>query len=227
MKQLTFLVFLFASNVVFAQEQVKKPVAFGIETGINIATVRYSPSSIFTPADAIKSKTGLRIGILLDIPLAANFSIETGLAYSKKGVQRRYYIKGISGEGTYRYNYLEIPLFFKCNISNFVLAAGPYIAPAVGTNLTAMTIDTTFTEKGTIGKDPASNTLNPFDFGVNIKAGYQAPFGLFFTAQYGLGLTDFLPSTGLVGKHRVFSVSIGYYFNQSPKPKQKDDTVER
>ena len=60
--------------------------------------------------------------------------------------------------------------------------------------------DKTMTEKGD----------DSFDFGLGIGAEYNLPMGLFFDANFNLGLTSL--GNNPSAKNRVFQIGIGYKF---------------
>jgi len=195
-------------------------VQFGIETGINIARLSISPKSAFG-ADELSSKLGARFGGLLNIGLGKGFSIEPGVVYSRKGVIYSTTILGESYEVQMRYNYIEVPLYVKYNFKGLQFGAGPYIAFTSAASYKGISLDTTVVEKIQITNDLNTGGVRPMDVGVNIKAGYIFPIGLFLSTQYGLGFSNTAASNGLTAKNNVFSFSAGYYFGYQSKKKSK------
>lgn len=189
---------------------------FGIETGLNIATLKITPKSAFN-ADELTSKLGVRVGALVDIGLGNGFSIEPGLIYSRKGVKFSSRFLGMSYETQYRYNYIEIPLYAKYNYKGLLIGAGPYIGILAGASLKGVTEDTTITEKIPIGNDPKTDGVTRMDAGLNFKVGYMFPIGLFLTIQYGLGLSNTSPGVGFTAKNSTISFSVGYYLGKAVK----------
>lgn len=197
--------------VVIAQTASAKGLQIGIESGMNISRLRFAPTNAIG-TNKILNKSGAVIGILLDVPLAKNISFETGLLYSRKGVRLTSSYFGSSIEIRYRYNYIEVPLYGQYRYRGFFAAVGPYFAVVAGASFKGIMVDTTVTEKIEVGNDPNTDGVRRMDAGLNFKAGYQLPVGLFFSAKYGLGLTNILPGAGLTGQNNVIGLSVGYNF---------------
>lgn len=214
-QKLIVTVCILLSTITHAQS-----IRFGLETGINIATLHITPKSAFS-AGTLSSKAGLKLGGVLDIGLAKDISIETGLLYSRKGVKLSDRFLGQSFEVQYRYNYVEIPVYAKYKYKGLMLAVGPYIGLIAGASYKGVTVDTSFTEKISIGNDPNMDGVKRMDAGLNVKAGYAFPIGLCLFAQYGLGLSNTSPGIGFTAKNNVVCFSVGYYFGKhtSTNPK--------
>jgi hypothetical protein len=214
-QKLIILVCILMSTITYAQG-----IKFGLETGLNIATLHVTPKSAFS-AGTLSSKSGLKLGCVLDIGLGKGFSIETGLLYSRKGVKLSDKFLGQSFEVQYRYNYIEIPLYAKYKFKGLVFGIGPYIAVIAGASYKGVTVDTAITEKIAVGNDPNNDGVKRMDAGLNFKAGYLFPIGLYLTTQYGFGFSNTSPGVGFTAKNSVISFSVGYYFGKhsSSKPK--------
>ncbi len=206
------------ASVLIVSNASAQGVQFGVETGINIARLSISPKSAFG-ADELSSKLGARFGGLLNIGLGKGFSIEPGVVYSRKGIGYSATIYGESIEVQMRYNYIEVPLYVKYNFKGLQFGAGPYIAFTSAASYKGISLDTTVVEKIQITNDPDPDVggVRPMDAGMNIKAGYIFPMGLFLTTQYGLGFSNTSAGNGLTAKNSVFSFSVGYYFNYKLK----------
>jgi hypothetical protein len=144
-------------------------------------------------------KIGVHVGVLKDFSISDKFSIQPGLLFSTKGTKMKFDL-GPLGEQEFNYTltYLEIPINavyrFGGEDGGFMLHGGPYLGYLLGAKL-----DET---SGTDG-------MKKMDFGINVGAGYQLPMGLFFRAQYGLGLAS-IYEDGESVTNRVIGISVGY-----------------
>ncbi|WP_143308444.1 porin family protein [Chitinophaga vietnamensis] len=182
---------------------------WGIVAGPNFSSVTYKNLTLNSGKETSKLITNLRAGVTVDIPLADEFFIGTGLLYEGKGGK----FKNSDLKLTTSYLQLPINFMFKPEVGNgrLVLAAGPYIAYGVGGKF-----------KNTGGNDvnafdDAAGPLKQkrFDAGAGINIGYEMPMGLYFGLNTDLGLVNQMDNTdnGRSLKNTSFGVSIGYKFS--------------
>jgi hypothetical protein len=162
-------------------------------------------------------KTSVRAGITVDLPLADEFFIGTGLLYAGKGGKDK-----DDALVSFKSNlsYLQLPILFtykpQVGTGNLVLGVGPYLAYGIGGK-----------HKGNVGNlsgefkafdDEAGEfKLNRFDAGAGIQVGYELPQGLYFGLNTDLGLVNVLSEKEIAGvdyswKNTSFGVSVGYKF---------------
>lgn len=203
---------LFAVSHAFAQD-----IRLGLDGGLNISSMHFSPpASAFSTNVKVSNKPGFKAGLVADLKITDHIFIQTGAFYSMKGVK----LSGNELELRYTYHYLEIPVLFKYSFKNIFVAAGPYIGPVFAAKVKLISVDTNLSQKIPIGNDPATDGIQRLDAGLNLKAGYALPTGLFFSLQYGFGLANVSPAVNTTENHRVFAVSIGYLFEKYTKPSQ-------
>lgn len=143
-----------------------------------------------------------------------------GLIYSMKGAKMTDNSLGFDIKVDGKVSYLEIPLnvcysFGSCKDGGLFVFGGPYLGYALSgkQKISYLAFDTTTTVK--FGNDSTSD-MKRMDFGLNLGVGYQLPMGLFFRAQYGLGLSniDAVGDKDNFTKNKVFGISVGYYFRR-------------
>ncbi len=208
MKKLTALLiscFLIVGLTTTAQAQ--SPISFGLKGGLNIADVTGSDMDTST-------RTGLTGGLALHLNLPAlPVGIESGLFYSQKGTVVSFTDPDFGSiDGTFKLDYLEIPVLAKLGLGagpiNPHLLAGPYL----GFNLNA---EVEGEESGFSFSEDISDDVNSTDFGLMFGAGLDFNLGvtaLSAQARYSLGLTDIFEDDDEGLKHGVFSVVVGINF---------------
>ncbi|RYZ54789.1 MAG: PorT family protein [Sphingobacteriales bacterium] len=140
-------------------------------------------------------KTGAHLGVLFNFGLGESISVQPGILYSMKGAE------------DLSLNYIEVPinLVYKLPMG-LMFHAGPYLGYAISGKMDfgGVEVDDIFEEGG----------FKRLDYGFNLGAGYQLPMGLFFRAQYGLGLANigdkFLGLDDYKISNRVIGISVGY-----------------
>ncbi len=209
---------LICCTTAFAHIAYGQHSQIGLEAGINIATMHFSPpASAFSTNVKVSNKPGFKAGLVADLKITDHIFIQTGAFYSMKGVK----LSGNELELRYTYHYLEIPVLFKYSFKNIFVAAGPYIGPVFGAKVKLISVDTNLSQKIPIGNDPATDGIQRLDAGLNLKAGYALPTGLFFSLQYGFGLANVSPAVNTTENHRVFTISIGYFLGKAYKASTK------
>lgn len=155
-------------------------VSLGIKAGANFANTNITAS---------ESITSLHAGAY-GLFKFANLGVQPEVLFSKQG-------SSFTGGSELNLNYVNIPVMVK-----FYLPAGLNLqaGPQFGVLLNAEDED---------GVDQ-SNGLKSSDLSAALGAGWDAPFGLQFTARYVLGLSDINDGIGNEVKNRTFQLSIGY-----------------
>jgi hypothetical protein len=157
---------------------------FGVKLGSNIATL--------AGADGVTPKLGLHIGGVVEFKFSEKFSLQPELLYSMQGATS-------SADSGYdiQFDYLNVPVIAKYYvIPGLSIEAGPQFGVAVkledseGTDLEL--------------------THETIDYGVNVGAGYELPFGMFFQARYYAGLMNISLKDDY--KNSVLQFSVGYKF---------------
>ncbi|MET6999080.1 porin family protein [Chitinophaga defluvii] len=185
---------------------------WGIVAGPNFSSIT---AKNFTTNGKETSKliTGVRAGVTVDIPLAEEFFIGTGLLYAGKGGKDK---DNTDFKTTLSYLQLPVNFMFKPEVGsgNMVLAVGPYFAYGVGGKykgkIGSVNFDTNVFDDGVM-------KLKRFDAGAGIQIGYEMLTGLYFGLNADLGLVNNLDDTKSNNgdrsfKNTSFGVSLGYKF---------------
>lgn len=225
-------ILLLLGAITFCYSQVQaQHIKIGPEIGINWTKFNVDQPGI--DQDDYKSLAGLKIGGIADIRFDRMFSIQPGLFFSQKGSKEKYTDFG-GATNTYhnnkiRVNYLEIPLNFQLRFGHpyrgqFFIGAGPYLAFAVGGEITTKTTvrdDDGFTIDASndsydleIGDDDFNDDVKGTDAGLNLNLGFMAPRGFFIRGNAGIGLSNILPGGDDDYSVRNLSagLSIGFLF---------------
>ncbi|MBP1652939.1 MAG: hypothetical protein H6Q26_3096, partial [Bacteroidetes bacterium] len=171
-------------------------------------------SSYTTKADNVSKKTSdlftnVRAGITVDIPLAEEFYVGTGLLYSGKG--------GKDDGVKTNLSYLQVPVNFlfkpEVGTGKLNLGVGPYLAYGVaGKHKT--TVGNADVSVKAFDDEAGVARLKRFDAGMGIVAGYELPVGLYLGLNADLGLINAYDNTdnGRSWHNTSFGVSVGYKF---------------
>ncbi len=158
-----------------------------------------------------KILTSIRAGVTVDIPLADEFYIGTGLLYSGKGGK----FKNTDMKVSLGYLQLPINFMFKPEVGSgrLVLAVGPYIAYGVSGKY--KDIPLVGERKAFDDEATALLKLKRFDAGGNLAIGYEMPMGLYFGLNADLGMVNAFDNTNNDRKFKntSFGVSVGYKFS--------------
>lgn len=214
------MVVLFLSTTIFAGEITGK----GIKAGLNIANLTGDDVEDTDP------KMGLAIGGFLTYSINDMFSIQPEILFTMKGMKIdyeetetddnwEYYAKS---EGSWKLNYLEIPVLAKLNIPmESSVKPNIFLGPALGINLSATydmdyewweKEDGVIVEEGSESEDGDIEDIKGADFGLIFGAGVE--FGkITVDARYNLGLTTIDDSEEEADvKNSVISIMVGYSF---------------
>ena len=206
MKKLLIIiaVVLFGFTNVNAQEEMQ----FGVKGGVNISTITGDD------VDSFDSRTCMHFGVVMELPISDKFSFQPELLYSCQGSDwsEDEFIESVvkstnaTYEGTYKVDYLNIPLMAKFYVSEgFSLEAGPQ----VGLLLSAKA-------EGDFADPDLKDYLKGIDFGVNFGLGYKLEGGLNFGARYNIGLSDTNDDQDYLGdstyKNSVIQAYVGFFF---------------
>jgi hypothetical protein len=191
-------------------------VKWGITAGPNFSSVTAKAQG----ADKETSKliTGIRAGVTVDLPLADEFYIGTGLLYAGKGGKfKDRNVGGVNVEGNkVTLGYLQLPVnfLFKPEVGSgrMVLGAGPWLAYG----LTGKYHDAAVGGGDIKAFDDEAQgaKLKRFDAGAGIVIGYELVNGLNFGLNADLGLLNAYDNTDNDRKFKntSFGVSVGYKF---------------
>jgi len=203
-------------------------VSFGVKAGFSMAGMSHKMANEVIKPNT-KTLPAFHAGVIADISLSENFSLQPGLFYSAKGTKTDQIVPGpadgpVKLESTAHLNYLELPVNFlykhELGPGKIFAGFGPYLAYGVGGKIKvnyggdqAQDIDVKFkNEKRDSVLDVAY--VKPFDAGANFIAGYEFKMGLVFSVNYSLGLTNTSPYEGETEKNHYLGISVGYLLHK-------------
>lgn len=193
---------LLIAGVTFGQAK------WGIVAGPQFSSVTTKQAG--SSKETSKILTSIRAGVTVDIPLADEFYIGSGLLYSGKGGKLK------NSDIKVSLGYLQLPINFmykpEVGSGRLVLAVGPYISYGV----TGKYKDIPLVGDRNAFDDEATALLKlkRFDAGGNLNVGYEMPMGLYFGLNADLGLVNAYDNTDNDHsfKNTSFGVSVGYKF---------------
>ncbi len=152
---------------------------FGLKAGLNFASMNVND---YNPGGLSEKQKGFLAGFVIDSDLSEQFTFQTGLLYTSKGMKSP---DGKEKLITYSFEMplngvLHAPLGF----GDFLIIAGPYMALGVTGNI----------ENGTTPERGMRNTifdssLRRFDYGLNLGTGLEVR-RFQFCINYGIGLRN-------------------------------------
>lgn len=214
MKKLILGIALTAGSLAFAQTTTTtstssaSPVAFGVKAGMNVSSLTNESG-----LDDQGSKIGFNAGVFANIPVATSFSIQPEVLYSQYGDKYDQTIAGTRYSSARHLDYITVPVMFQYNIiPNLYLEAGPEFGFLVNAKnkLKNETDNNTINESGDY-----KDSLNKFNFGIGLGAGYYFTDNIGITARYVAGLTDIAkdrPSNSDAIRNNLFQVGLAFKF---------------
>ena len=204
---------LLMPQIVFTQKNIN----VGFQTGFNLSTI----SLIKIPA-SISPRMGYMVGLLTEIRISENISIQPELLYTEKGAEGAsdygtihdgyYYSRPV--EFTWIINYISIPInlevrFASINETNFYVFAGPNISFRLLSEV----------EKTIDFKTSTSPTENcePIDYSLDLGTGFEQRIGhatmFFVNLRYSHGINDINKDANESWKTRSFQLLAGIKFS--------------
>ena len=168
MKKLFLGAAIAVSSLTFAQQ-------FGAKAGVNVSNLS-SDNSLDT-----NTKTGFYAGLLMNAPIAQDFSIQPEVLYNSVGSK---YTSAV-GSRTLTLDYITVPVMFQYNlVPQFYLEAGPEFGFLVSAKNKLESGSWSGTQE--LNKD----NFNAFNFGLGIGAGFNVTNNIGINARYVAGFTD-------------------------------------
>jgi len=201
MKKILIVIIAVLGMVVNANAQ---KVKLGAKAGLNINTLSKSKDFVY---ENYSSAVSFHVGAVAEITISEKFSFQPELIYSAQGAKVKF---NISNEGTFKLNYLNVPLLTKYYVADrFSVEVGPKI----GFLLSAEQIVDS-------NSQDYKDFLKTIDFGLSFGVSYALDdTGLNFGARYNLGFSNILDSpvygeeSGTYSiKNSVLQISVGYLF---------------
>ncbi len=186
------LVATFYSNAQSSKRE--EGIKLGIKGGLNVA-------NFMGDIEDNAIRTSLHIGMVSEIIVNDNFSVQPELLYSGQGYT---YNGDIPGYRRSKYDYVLLPVLAKYYVAhNVSVEAGPQVGFLLSS------------KEKTSDTNTKIGDQSPVDFGVDLGVGYELKTGVFFQLRYNLGLTNVnnAPSSGALDyTNSVFQASVGILF---------------
>lgn len=152
---------------------------FGFRAGVNITKQEFKSGSVTVEP---KSKFGLDLALVADLPLGEVVSISPEMHWLQKGYKLED-ISGSLGDISGTFNYLELPVLVKFNFgeaANFNVFAGPSVGYIIDGNI----------DNNGVDEDPDYDLINRLELGAHLGAGIGlGPVNI--DVRYLLGLSNF------------------------------------
>jgi len=215
MKKLTLIaVFSIAANFIANAQSPR----IGFTAGTALANYQTKYESIKVSSD---TKLGITAGILMDVPIADNFSFQPGINFVQKGTKYEYSDMGYTEKGETSVNCLELPLNFLFNhtgnTGTFFIGAGPSFAIGLSGKDKYDDGTDSYNEKIHFGNNPDNDDIKRLDIGANLLTGYRFPNGLFISVGYNAGLSNVMPGNssedGTLKSHYL-GIKLGFLLNE-------------
>lgn len=198
-----------------AMAQTQK-VKLGVKAGLNISNLTLDETELNS-----SDKTGFTAGLMAEIPLAKNFSVQPELLYSQQGIKLSYsdpQIQNSHYKSTIALNYINIPIMVKYYVvKGLSLQAGPQVGILLKANNKY--------QDNFLGYDNHENMdlkdySNGVDASVNFGLGYQFKDRFYADVRYNMSYSDiFKDVTANTNyninsdmKNRIFQITVGYFF---------------
>ena len=210
-KTMLILYTLFISVTVMAQSE---KVKLGVKAGLNISSLTFDESELSS-----SSKTGFTAGLMVEVPVAKNFSLQPELLYSQQETKTSFFDQDVTNsnfKGTIELNYLNIPLMLKYYvIKGLSLQAGPQIGLLVKANSKYQDNFLGYENQESFNLKKYSSGI---DTSINFGLGYQFKDKFYTDFRYNIsysnvfkdGDADYFINHDM--KNRVFQITIGYFF---------------
>ena len=186
-------------------------VRIGFSGGTTLAQIR---TKVDNKNDNSSFHPGFSAGILVQLLLGGQLSLQTGLGFLQKGGKESESFGGITTKYTAVLNYLELPVNFvyrsKGEKGHFIAGAGPSFAYCLSGKAKASSENQSSSEDFKIGYG-TDDELKPFEFGVNMLAGYESSMGILVTFNYNIGLSNSYNDGNAAWKNNYFGLKLGYF----------------
>lgn len=225
---------------VFALSASALEVSLGVKGGLNLSrlyggekvTDEFSGES-YDPYEYQKPKSGMAIGVALQLKLADMFAIEPEVLFSQKGQKFKIDEMGMTAVSVQKINYIEIPVLFQILIpAGDVFTPMVYVGPSFGIKAGKPDGYDEFEgqkeEWTSDDRKSADESMSGFDFGLafGVGAGIKAgPGSVVLDIGYSLGflklakLSDEMKDAGFTesnlpkDKNSGFLFRLGYLFS--------------
>jgi hypothetical protein len=187
------LIILSNFNLIAQKSKREEGIVFGVKGGMNF-------SNFVGTVEDQGIRSSIHLGLLAEIMVSDNFSIQPELLYSKQGAT---YTGQIPGFNRTKLDYILLPVEAKFKlIDKLSLEVGPQLGILMSSRLKTNT------------SNDKIDGLKSIDFGINAGLQYQINNAAFVQGRYVLGLSDTRLSDNSNNRisNSVIQLSIGYLF---------------
>lgn len=195
-KIVLFLGILFCVQTNAQSSKREEGIVLGVKGGLNM-------SNFMGDLENQGMRTSIHLGLLAEIIVSDNFSVQPELLYSGQGSSDN----RAPGFSRIKLDYITLPVLGKFGLTDKLsFEAGPQLGLLVSA------------KNKTDDANAKIDGVKTLDFGLNAGLEYELSSGVIFQGRYNLGLTD----TGLVeaidgiknkrASNSVIQFSIGYLF---------------
>lgn len=189
-------------------------VKLGVKAGLNISSLNFYESELSS-----SSKTGFTAGLMVEVPVAKNFSLQPELLYSQQGTKTSFFDQDVTNsnyKGTITLNYLNIPLMLKYYvIKGLSVQAGPQIGLLLKANNKYQDNFLGYENHESFDLKSYSSGI---DTSINFGLGYQFKDKFYTDFRYNISYSNVFKdgdANYFINhdmKNRVFQITIGYFF---------------
>ncbi|MEP6804416.1 MAG: porin family protein [Flavobacterium sp.] len=211
-KSMLMLFTLFLGVTITAQTE---KVKLGVKAGLNISSLNFDENELNS-----SNKAGFTAGIMVEIPIIKNFSLQPEVLYSQQGAKSSFWDNDVTNsnyKSTIKLNYLNIPVMLKYYvIKGLSVQAGPQIGILLKAN-------NKYQDNFLGYENQESFDLKDYSAGidtsVNLGLGYQFKDKFYTDLRYNISYSNVFKDGDVNHfvnsnmKNRVFQVTIGYFFN--------------
>lgn len=202
---------LFFGMTITAQTE---KVKVGVKAGLNLAALTFDESELNS-----SNKTGFTAGVMVEVPLSKNFSLQPELLYSQQGTKISFSDPDVTNsqfKSTIDLNYLNIPVMLKYYVvKGLSIQAGPQIGILLKANNKYQDNFLGYENKETLNlKEYSTGIDTSVDFGL----GYQFKDKFYTDLRYNVSYSNVFKegdANHFINndmKNRVFQITIGYFF---------------
>jgi len=176
-------------------------------------------SNTYKYEGVFKSRLGFHIGVLSDLVIIKNLSLQSELLYTHKGGYYKTDRKDIGEIYQDDLGYLSLPVCMTAKLDVrsawLFVGAGPYLSKLLYAKH-SYTSNGSNIENGKlrVGTNYDTDQIKPWDAGVKVKAGFELKKGMYMCAFYDISTTDINPRFQ-VTRNKTFGVQLGFLFSTS------------
>ena len=207
---LSFIAIVFISQLGFAQFRM------GPIGGLNFNRQIFK-SNTYRYNDVFTTKLGLNLGLITDLTLSKNISLQSELLYTQRGGNFKTERINISEEYNAKLGYVSMPvtLVGKLDVkaAYLIAGAGVYLEKLIFSSYSFSSNGVNI-ESGPlrVGTNMYTDQMKPWNAGVKLKAGFELKKGMYCVAFYDIGTTDLNPQF-TINRNKTFGVQLGYIFS--------------